>query len=79
MFENFKILLAKSKYLFLFSFSLIWEFFTQALVDGFSLEFKWQQVSSSLQEFSPYPSRSWKSCSLEGLYLTYYFQVFQAP
>ena len=26
---------------------LIWEFFTSALADGFPLESKWQQVSSS--------------------------------
>ena len=31
-----------------------WEFFTSALADGFSLEFKWQQVSSSLLGSSQY-------------------------
>ena len=34
------------------------EFFTSALTDGFSLEFEWQQVSSSLQDSSQYSSRS---------------------
>ena len=29
-------------------FVLFWEFFTQALADGFSLEFEWQQVSRTL-------------------------------
>ena len=33
------------------------EFFTLALADGFSLEFEWQQVSSSLQDSSRYSSR----------------------
>ena len=34
------------------------EIFTSVLVDGLSLEFEWQQVSSSLQDFSQYSSRS---------------------
>ena len=34
------------------------EFFTSVLVDGFSLEFEWQQVSSSLQDSSQYSGRS---------------------
>ena len=34
------------------------EFFTSALADGFSLEFEWQQVSSSLQDSSQYSGRS---------------------
>ena len=33
---------------------LFWEFFTQALADSFSLEFKWKQVSLSLQDSSLY-------------------------
>ena len=39
-------------------FVFFWEFFTLALADGFSLEFEWQQVSSSLQDSSQYSSRS---------------------
>ena len=34
------------------------EFFTSVLADGFSLEFEWQQVSSSLQDSSQYSGRS---------------------
>ena len=34
------------------------EFFTLALANGFSLEFEWQQVSSSLQDSSQYSGRS---------------------
>ena len=32
--------------------------FTPVLADGFSLEFKWVQVSSSLQDSSKYSGRS---------------------
>ena len=35
-----------------------WEFFTSVLADGFSLESDWQQVSSSLQDYSHYSGRS---------------------
>ena len=34
------------------------EFFTSALADRLSLEFEWQKVSSSLQDFSQYSGRS---------------------
>ena len=34
------------------------EFFTSTLADGLSLEFEWQQVSSSLQDSPQYSSRS---------------------
>ena len=37
---------------------LLWEFFAIALADGFSLEFKWQEVSLSLQDSSQYSGRS---------------------
>ena len=37
---------------------IFWEFFTLVLADGFSLEFEWQQVFSSLQDSSQYYSRS---------------------
>ena len=30
------------------------EFFTSALADGFSLDFEWQQVTSSLHDSSQY-------------------------
>ena len=35
-----------------------WEFFISVLADGFSLEFEWQQISSSLQDSSQYSGRS---------------------
>ena len=34
------------------------EFFTSVLADGLSLEFEWQQVSSSLQDSSQYSGRT---------------------
>ena len=34
------------------------ESFSQALADGFSRQFEWQQVSTSLQDSSQYSSRS---------------------
>ena len=34
------------------------EFFTSVLADGFSLEFEWQQVSTSLQDSSQDSGRS---------------------
>ena len=37
---------------------ILFEFFPPALADGLSLEFEWQQVSSSLQNSSQYSSRS---------------------
>ena len=43
---------------FLLSFVLFWEFFTRVLADSFSMEFEWQQVSSSLQDSSQYSDRS---------------------
>ena len=48
------------------------EFSTSVLADGFSLEFEWQQVSSSLQD-SPQDSGR-----LDSLYLSANFQVLQA-
>ena len=44
-----------------------WEFFTSVLADGFSLEFEWQQVSSSFQNFSRYTGQVQQCCSLYGL------------
>ena len=41
------------------------EFFTSALADSLSLEFVWQQVSSSLQDSSQYSGRSQQCCSLD--------------
>ena len=44
-------------YYLLLSFTPL-EFFTSVLADSFSLEFAWQQVSSSLQDSSQYSGRS---------------------
>ena len=54
------------------------EFFTSMLADGFSLEFEWQQVSSSLRDSSQDSSRSQHCCHLDSLYPSANFQVFQA-
>ena len=54
------------------------EFFTSVLADGLSLEFEWQQVSSSLQDSSQYSGRSQQCCSLDGLHSSAKFQVLQA-
>ena len=43
---------------YLYIILLIWEFSTPALADGFSLEFVWQQDSSSLQNSALYSDRS---------------------
>ena len=42
-------------------------FFISANADGLSLEFEWQQVSSSLQDSSQYSGRSQYCCILDGL------------
>ena len=44
-----------------------YEFFTSVLTDGFSLEFEWQQVSTSLQDSSQDSGRSKQFPSLPGL------------
>ena len=54
------------------------EFFTSVLADGFSLEFEWQQVSSSLQDSSQYSGRSQPCCRLDSLHPSANFQVLQA-
>ena len=54
------------------------EFFTSVLADGFSQEFEWQQVSSSLQDSSQDSGHSWQCCRLDSLYPSANFQVFQA-
>ena len=48
------------------------------LADSFSLEFEWEQVSSSLQYSSQYSSRSEQCCSLGGVDLSSYFFVLQS-
>ena len=50
---------------------------TSVLADSFSLEFEWQQVSSSLQDSSQYSGRSQQCCHLDSLYPSANFQVLQ--
>ena len=54
------------------------EFFTSVLADGFSLEFEWQQVSSSLQDTSQYSGRPQQCCRLDSLHPSANLQVLQA-
>ena len=54
------------------------EFFTSVLVDGFSLEFEWQQVCSSLQDSSQYSGCPQQCCRFDSLYPSANFQVLQA-
>ena len=59
-------LLKSTLFYLVFSFTIIiiiiiiysLEFFMSALADGLSLQFEWQQVSSSLQDSSQYSGRS---------------------
>ena len=48
----------KSKTIIIIIMLLLWKFFTSSLAYGFPLEFEWQQVSSSLKDFSQYSGRS---------------------
>ena len=50
------------------------DFFISAFADGLSLEFEWQQVSSSIQDSSQYSDRSQQCCSLDGLHSSSNFQ-----
>ena len=54
------------------------EIFTSANTDGLSLEFEWQQVSSSLQDSSQYFFRSQQYCSFDGFHSSSNFQVLQS-
>ena len=65
-------------HLLLLSLFTTLEFFTSVLPDGFSLEFEWQQVSSSLQDSSQYSFRSQQCCHLDSLYPSANVQVLQA-
>ena len=60
---NWSVCVSKSRIIIIIIiYSLV--FFTSALTDGLSLEFKWQQVSS-LQDPSLYSRGSQQRCSLE--------------
>ena len=54
------------------------EFFTSVLADGFSLEFEWQQVSSSLQDSSQDSGRPQQCCRLDSLNPSANFQILKA-
>ena len=54
------------------------EFFTSVLTDGFSREFEWQQVSSSLHDSSQDSGPPQQFCRLNSLYPSGNFQVLQA-
>ena len=66
-----------AKGLFLLSFTSLL-LFKSMLADGFSLEFEWQQVSSSLQDSSQDSSRAQQCCHLVSLYPSVNLQVLQA-
>ena len=55
------------------------EFFTSVLSDGFSLEFEWQQVSSSHQDLSQYSGRPQQCCRFESLYMSKTSRPFNNP
>ena len=57
-------------YYFFYSLRVI---FTSVLADGLSLEFEWQQVSLSLQDYSQYSGRSQYYIRLDGLHSSFYF------
>ena len=57
------------------SFNSFESFFTSPLGNGFQLESKRQQVSSSLQDSSLYSGRSQQCCSFDGFYSSSYFKV----
>ena len=59
-------------------FIIPFKFFTPVLADSFSLEFKWQQIFSCLQDNSQYSGRSQQCCSLNGFHSFSYFQVLQS-
>ena len=48
------------------------------LADGFSHEFGWQQVSSSLLDSSQYSGRSQQCSSFDSFHPSHYFQVLQS-
>ena len=56
---------------------IILEFFTSVLADGFSLEFEWQQVSSSVLDSSQDSGRPQQCCRLDSLHSYPNFQVLQ--
>ena len=72
------LILVCTYYYYYYYYLLLFEFSTPALADGFSLEFEWQQVSSSLQDLSQYSGRSQYCRSFDGLLSSCNFQVLQS-
>ena len=54
---------------------ILWDFFLSVLADGFSMEFEWQQVLSSLQDSSQYSVHSQWCYNLDSLHPSHNFQV----
>ena len=65
-------------YLLIIIIIIPWEFFPSVLVDGLSLEFEWQQVSSSILDTSQYSGKCQQCCSLDCLHSSCYFQALQS-
>ena len=56
-----------------------WKFFISTLADGLSLKFEWQQISSSLHDFSQYSGQSPWYSSLDGLHSSSFFPSPPVP
>ena len=65
-------------YYFFFFFFRVFQDFSVSRADGFSQEFEWQQVVSSLQDSSQYSGLSQQCSSLDSLHSSSYFQVLQS-
>ena len=53
-------------------------YYSLRVLDGFPLESEWQQVSSSLQNSFQYSGRSQQCFSLDGLHLSFHFQILKS-
>ena len=70
------MLLEETQFIIIIIHSL--ELFTSPIADGFSLKFKLQQVSSSLQDSSQYSGSSQQCCRLDVLHSSANLQVLQS-
>ena len=52
------VVVVESYYYYCYNYFTLLKVFMPTLADGFSLEFEWQQVSSSFQDSSQYSSQS---------------------
>ena len=62
-------------YYYLFT---LWAFVPSVLADGFPLEFKWQRVSSSLQDLNQCPGQSTSCCCFDSFHSSSNFLVLQS-